>query len=1012
MKKAILIILLCSLSVVYGQLKTDTIQIKVLDQKQGLLQLNVKGLTQDKNDFLWIGTEDGLHRFNSYTFTPYIHNPKDSLSIADDHIRDIKAINDTLFIATNTKGILGYELSKDRFFSVINSTKTDLNFSYKVIQLHKNLLLFSTRNNIIFYNKKTNKSTVVTLPKTTKENIALDAQFITNEHILIATTNSGILNYNNNTQQITPVFPKIKSANCVLKNKNTIFIGNENGFFVLNSEKKELKKTLVNEPVRCFYKDKNLLYIGTKKSVYTYNLNNNSITYLIFKNDENKTFNPVEILNVLTDNKGNIWFGTEGEGLFYFSKYQKKFTTYKLRFPEFSNIEKISSFNFLKNNDSTLWVGHSFGIAKYNLINNTSKLYKQGIHNVIYTIKKDQNGTVWAGGFGSGLLKYNRTNDQFKAYKFNKNNKKGIPDNEVIEIIPITENKLWVATWTAGIHEFDIQKEEFSPVLINNKQINRARISFIDSKKNIWLGTDEGLYKVEKDSVRRFTVSLSKTKKLSSNRIFSIKEDKNGTMWIGTSAGLTKMDTNYNTTLYYKQEGLPNDFIYSVTIDEQSNIWVSTNYGISVLNTKTEKFKNYTDKDGLQNTEFNGKAGYQDEFGNFYFGGINGFNIFNPEKINETPFIPKVYIESVELFNKPIHKNETFASSLTFKSSENVLTFNYVAVNFLNPEKVLYQYKMEGFDTNWRPITSKKATTYTNLNPGTYVFKVKATNDIGVWNNEPTVLKIIITPPWYAKWWAKLLFLISFITLITAFYLRKTAKLRRDKIVLESMVNQRTLELRTKNKSLEKSYKTAEKQRNNIQFLMKELNHRVRNNLQIISSLLNIQANSTQNKETEAILKVAKNRILSIAHVQSILSSDDETIDLGEFVKEISSKIITTLADENMLNFRTVYYTEPIKKYPNTHTTLIGLILNELITNTCKYAFKTENENNLLTIKCTQNSEYIKIEVSDNGVGYCKSTMRNNSLGLELINEMVMQLNAKIETTTNEGVTNIILISR
>lgn len=1006
MKKAILITFFSFCSLVFSQVEVDTLQVKILDQKQGLLQLNIKGLTQDKNDFLWGGTEDGLHRFNSCEFIPYIHNPKDSLSISDDHIRDVKAVNDTLFIATNTKGIVGYQLSKNIFFNIFNNNK--YNFTHKIIKLNKEKLLFSVKNNFILYNLKNKESEIIQLPKTTKENLVLDAQLVNAENILIATTNSGVLNFNVKTKELTPKFTKIKSANCVFKDEEKIFIGTENGLFISNQN--TVKKTIIKEPVRCFYKKDNLLYVGTKKSVYKYDLVKNEITYLIFKSLKNKVYNPVEVLTILSDKKGNIWFGTEGEGLFYFSKYQKKFNTYKLKFKEFANIEKISSFNFLKNRDSTLWIGNSFGIAKYDLKTHASKVYKAGRHNVIYTIKRDKNGVVWVGGFGSGLLKYDSVKDKFKTYKFNKSIKKGIPDNEVIEIIPINKNKLWIATWTAGIHEFNIEKEEFLPVLIKNKQINRARISYIDSQENIWLGTDEGLYKITKEATFHFTSELPKTKKLSSNRIFNIKEDSKGNIWVGTSAGLTKIDKNYNTTIFYKQEGLPNDFIYSINIDDSDNIWVSTNYGISVLNVSTLKFKNYTDKDGLQNTEFNGKAGYQDEFGNFYFGGVDGFNIFSPKSINETPYTPKVYIESVELFNKPINKNEIFANSLTFKSSENVLTFNYVAVNFLNPEKVTYQYKMEGFDSNWRPITKDKSTTYTNLNPGEYTFKVKATNDIGIWNEKPTELKIQITPPWYAEWWAKLMFVLSLLAIVMLFYLRETTKLKRAKIALENIVAQRTLELTNKNKSLEKSYKTADEQRKNIQFLMKELNHRVRNNLQIISSLLNIQANSSANKETEEILKVAKNRILSIAHVQNILSSDSENVDLGEFIKEISSKIINTLSDENMLNFKTEYNIESVKNYPSTNTVLIGLILNELITNTCKYAFKTNDDKNLLTINCKKSKGVIKIEVSDNGVGYVKSKIRKNSLGLELISEMSRQLNAKLITKNGNGVTNIILI--
>mgnify|MGYP000657498591 CR=1 FL=1 len=241
--------------------------------------------------------------------------------------------------------------------------------------------------------------------------------------------------------------------------------------------------------------------------------------------------------------------------------------------------------------------------------------------------------------------------------------------------------------------------------------------------------------------------------------------------------------------------------------------------------------------------------------------------------------------------------------------------------------------------------------------------------------------------------------------------IRKGNKLKKDKIKLEKTVQERTIELTEKNDSLEKSYTLTKKQKENIAFLMKEMNHRVRNNLQIISSLLNIQANSTQNTETKGILTVAKNRILSIAYIQSILNTDSQNIDLCDFIKEVSEKINQTLSNnDDNLKFKQVYNIQSIKGYSNTNLSLIGLILNELITNTHKYAFKEYSKNNTLTVSCKKTIKFIEIEIKDNGIGYTSDNIKNSSLGLELIAEMVSQLNAKLITDTTNGVSNKILI--
>ena len=774
MKKITLLTFLFILNNVFSQIKKEVINVTVLGQKQGLLQLNIKGLTQDKQGYIWAGTEDGLHKFNAYNFKQFTHNPKDSLSIKDDHIRDLKAVNDTLFIATNTQGIIGYKFSENRFFEIYKSTKNnDLLFGHVVAKFSNKKMIFSTKNNLIIYNQQTKKTNFVNLPTSKKENIALDFFKIDSNNILLATSNSGILNLNITSLKTSPFFDKITNTSAIYKNNETLFIGTPTGLKIVDVNNK-LHNTSIKSFVQCFYKIADELFIGTKEGLYKYSLSTKEITQITLKNNNNETIFPINIIKIISDEKGNIWFGTEGEGLFHYSKYQKKFKTINIKLKEFPNVQKISSFNFLNDHDSTLWIGTGLGMVKYYQKSKKFKFYNETKGNLIYTIKKDFNNTIWAGGFSTGLLKYNPEKDSFTPLLHDKKNKTTIADNEVIEIIPIDKNTLWVATWNVGVFKFDIPSEKFTPILIKNKHLSRTRISFVDSNKNIWLGSDEGLYKVAKNDTTHYTFELNEKKKISNNRIFAIKEDSKGNYWVGTASGLTKIDTNENTTRYYKQQGLPNDFIYSITIDKKDNVWVSTNHGVSVLDVTKNTFKNYTDKDGLQNIEFNGKAGFKDKKGNFYFGGIGGINIFNPETINENPHSPKVYIESVELFNKPINQNILFNNNLEFKSSENVLTFNYAALNFINSEKVLYQYKMEGFDSEWRPVTKDRTTTYTNLNPGNYIFKIKATNDVGVWNNSPTTLNIKITPPWYAQLWFRITAFFSVLFSIVLFYFYKT----------------------------------------------------------------------------------------------------------------------------------------------------------------------------------------------------------------------------------------------
>ena len=988
----------------------DTLHVNHIGQEHGLLQLNVKDMALDELGYLWAGTEDGLHRFNGYEFKVYLHNPMDSTSLKDDHIRGLLFTNDTLWIATNSSGISGFLPSENRFFSLIKNADPDLNISYKIMCLDENFILFSVKNNLILFNRRTKKSEIIKLPETKKESYTSAILKIDNDTYWLANTN-GILAFNSETHQFQKTtILEGENIKCFYKNDQRIYIGTEKGLFIYNITTQQISKTPLSFSINCFNKiSDRQFYIGTDSGLFLYDVLEESITPFVLKMKDNKLQEKIDINQIINDKKGNLWIGSDGEGLFHYNSFQKKFNTIKLSLKEYPLMNNISSFQFLKGKDSTLWIGTKYGIVKYFHKNKHFKLYATEGNPLIYAITKDKSNTIWAGGFTTGLLKYDADTDSFKKIPSTKNS---LPDNDIVDIIPVDNNTLWVSTWAGGIHKFNIKTAQFEEVLINGERVNRARTSFIDSKGNIWLGTDQGVDKISKSgNIQNYSEESALDQKLSGNRVFSIQEDSIGNIWIGTNAGLTKLDVEQNkTTLFYKQKGLPNDFIYTILIAKNNDIWISTNFGVSVLDTKKNTFKNYTTSDGLQNNEFNGKAGYKDEFDNFYFGGISGINIFKVNDIKENPNVPDIYIESVDLFNTPLQKNELYKKSLEFKSDENVITFNFSALNYLNPEKCSYTYKMEGFDNNWRPITTNRSTTYTNLNPGEYTFKVKASNDVGVWNDVPATMDIVIIPPWYETALFKFSFILLFLLSGILFYLYKTTRLKKDKLKLEKIVSQRTQETLDKNKALKLAYNESEKQRDSIQFLMRELSHRVKNNLQIISSLLNIQANTIDNSQGIDALKMAKNRILAIAHIENKIAIEDETIRIDTFIKELSDSIIYAFSDDGQLKFN-ITYNLSNAHIKNINTTMIGLILNELITNTIKYAFDEFKPENVLNINCTIESNILKLIISDNGKGYSQEKdVLPKSLGIELVREMVNQLKATIVINSAKGTENIIEI--
>ncbi|HKJ49445.1 MAG TPA: two-component regulator propeller domain-containing protein, partial [Christiangramia sp.] len=538
----------------------DTLYANYIGQEEGLLQLNVKDLALDNEGFLWAGTEDGLHKFNSYEFKAFLHDPEDNSSIPDDHVRGILHTNDTLWIATNSRGIIGFKPSEMKFFNFQSENNNpNLNTSYKIFNLNVSKIMFALKNHVVIYDRKERTSREIALPKNNKDVSVTSVLPISKDEFWLGSTSNGILKLNLSSNKIEKL-EFLQNANDVhlFKHNDLIFAGTKNGLFKIS--KNLLPELILEEKsIKSFYKlDQKTIFIGLETGLYRFNIETGEFASIVFSDQNNKTLKVFDINKILGDEKGNIWIGTEGDGLIHYNIFQKKFSTLKIKLKEYPNKEDISSFQFLKGRDSTLWIGSKWGIVKYFHKNGNFELYKKPTNALIYTIIEDQTGNIWSGGFTTGLLKYDADTDTFESI----NNPK-LKDNDVINIIPISERKLWVCTWAGGIYEYHIGKNEFEEIEIDGKRINRARTSLIDNEGNIWLGTDEGAYRINKEGeTSRYFSKDSIKGTLSGNRIFDIKQDSNNNIWLGTNSGLTKLNLNTGeSNRFFKQKGLPNDFI-------------------------------------------------------------------------------------------------------------------------------------------------------------------------------------------------------------------------------------------------------------------------------------------------------------------------------------------------------------------------------------------------------------------------------------------------------------------
>ncbi|MGB7787007.1 MAG: two-component regulator propeller domain-containing protein [Salinimicrobium sp.] len=987
----------------------DTLRVAHIAQKENLSQLNVLQFDFDDNGYLWAGTEDGLNRFNGYRMKTFTQTASEGAGLTDDHIRGLLYSNDTLWLGTNTQSIEAYIPSRDKFLHFNKKDKIaddpSLSYTHGIFELNDKYLMASALKNCILIDRSSLEIQVLPLPSSSVNDYVLSLSKTEDGNYLLGTYFNGILKLDLDRKSIedlsefnsfddNPVHAMQKTS------EGDLFIGSQKGLFYYSFSSGCLQQIGDQEVnVRSFYDwDEEHFLLGCSSGLKFLNKGSREIKEVVLAGYDKELFSPVEILQIKRDAGRGIWMGSQGKGLFYYHPARQKFTPKRIRLPNEPERDYISIFNFLKE-DKNLWLATTIGYVKHDLETGKYKLYrKDGLG---YTLVKN-NGQIWGGGFNQGLEKYNREKDLFEEVT----PRTDIPDRDIAEIVSITSDSLLVNTWSSGIYSVDPNNFESHQLKINGKDLHRARASFKAKDGTIWLGSDDGLFRIKAGKTKKYEHLASSKNSLSNNRVFSITQDAKNNLWIGTAKGLNKLDLeNDSITRYLEQPGLPNDFIYGVLADNHDNIWVSTNRGLSKLEPATGTFTNFTEQDGLQNNEFNGKSAYKDDRGFLYFGGMNGFNVFHADSIPVNEYVGKTIIEDVELFGSPIDENIIYTDSISFNYDENVITFNFTSLNYLLPEKNRYQFKMLGFDKKWRPITKERTTTYTNLNPGTYTFLVRGSNNDLVWG-KPDALFLTIRAPWYATVYFKIFLTMAVLLLITSIYLIRYNQKKAENLRLQKMVEGRTAELQKSNEDLGTAMTLAQEQKNNITFLMQELNHRVKNNLQLIASLLDIQKEGISDELAKNNLQAAQNRLFTIATIHDLLSekSHGQNFKLDLFITTLANELVQFMDAKVNLQLEL----EPLEVNKKCITPL-GIIINELVTNTLKHAFQDGQEKKQISIRLSKENNVAKLEYLDNGIGIAENIRnRDGSLGMKLIGNLAQQLKGDMVIKDDNG-THIII---
>ena len=1051
-------LILLSVSVAYSQPKR--LQFTHITNDDGLSSSVVTSILQDHKGLVWIGTFDGLNRYDGFGFMVYRNNSADSSSLTNNVVRTIiEDHNKNLLIGTQ-RGLCLYDRDKNRFINYMIDKSSPLRGIDCVVSVIEedslgNLWL-ATNIGLIYFDRVKNQIINYIHDPNNPGSLSYDfteAVLIDRNNRLWITTRKGLnlflpetgtFKHITRSENETDDLSDISFRDMTEDREGNLWFGSNVGLYCMKSNSDDKNTNLIHysyDP-----KDKYSLSINQIKSLYVDNSDNlwigtengglnlfdrdNNRFWHYFKDDyDPKSLNNESIQTIYQDRIGNLWIGTFTGGLNIAMGKRDAIISYQnLPGAPFS-LSHNTVTCFLEDHNDQIWVGTDGG--GLNLFNGQTNRFRRFnmensrlSSNAILCILEDSNNQIWFGSWAGGLIRYNTNNKSFTSLT-TKNS--GILDNNIYAMAEGYNNDLWLGSFEHGLIHYQIKENRFTDYTMENSGLINNMIIKIKnfSKGRLLIGTTNGVQIFTPDE-NRFITYLSdpnNSNSLSYPTTTDILVENDSCVWIGTRNGLNRFNPNTGSFIrYYEQDGLPGNVIKGLILDKSGVLWVTTGNGVCRFKNKNQNIKNFTRDDGLQGNEFSERSILQTRSGSLFMGGTKGFNIVYPEKIAENKNIPDILITDFKLFNKsvepsfensPLVRNITETKTLTLSHKQSVLTFYFAVMDFTAPEKNQYAYKMEGFDKDWIFSGNKREATYTNLNPGEYVFHVKGSNNDNVWNEIGTSIEIRVLPPWWNTLWFKLIFATAIIFSLVSIVLLRFQRLKNQKLLLEKLVAIKTSELNESNASKDKFFSIIAHDLKNpfssiiglSEMLIEEIKSSDNQAIKEYSGLINVSAVRTF-RLLENLLEWANTQRGKTSFTPVSLNLNELfNEDFGIFLELAKGKNIqlknsirdnlTILADKNMLK----------------------TILRNLISNAIKFTHK----NGKVEVNAIIENQYLKISIIDNGIGMTKEIIeklfkidanlstrgteneKGTGLGLILCKEFVERHGGKIWVESEDG---------
>ncbi len=1007
--------------------EVNDIHFSQLSTRDGLSRSTIISITQDHNSIMWFATFDGLNRYDGYAIKVYRNESENEHSLMHDVLRSLYVDKDGILWVGSQVGISEYIYEKDHFNNYPCVTNEDESVQvHAIIDFTDDELLLGTEAGLLVFDKKTKEFR--DFPQLLAIKSAIHSLAKINQNILIGSVD-GLYIYNHNQKFLTKahdVFDGVTIQAILPQSESKIWIGTEGeGLFLYNLNTREFinyrhnpsdKYSISSNYIRSLTFDSQLhLWIGTFNALSIKTESNEHFTNYFHDPMKEGSLSHHSIRSIYMDTQGGMWLGSFYGGVNYYHPLKNKFDHLQQN-PYLQTLNDRIISCMLEDEDGRIWIGtNDKGINIYDPKNGSFEYINKentptfASNNVKAFLFSKDNKHLYIGTHGGGLLKLNKQTKKVERIVDEK--------NKMANVYALTYGKngdvavgslagLFVYSEADGaIREYDLSVMT-TPIVFDLK---------LDSKGRLWIGGDKsiGVYNYHTQEFKVFK-SNEYNGSLINSAVNFIFEDSKKRIWIGTQGGLNLYKENGSFQLYNKESGLPGNMTVGMLEDSYGRLWISTNEGLSCFNPERTSFKNYSEVDGLLFRQFNSYSYCQSQSGLMYFGGINGITYFYPELLIDNPYAPAPGISKIIVQNREVlpfddtgilQSNILETKEIRLKPEQSSFTIEFFVTNYLAGKHNQFAFRLDGVDKTWNYTTENRQVSYRNLKHGKYVFKVKAANNDGKWNESPKELVIRVLPHWWETWWAIILYLLA--TAVAVWFVWRFVTQRR---VMDEQLRMERLE----------KEKIEEVNQMKTSFFI-NISHEFKTPLTLILSPLQEIIEKTTDKWQLSQLSYIQKNTNKLLHLVNQLM-DYRRAELGVFELKASRVKPQAQIVEIFNLFEKLAKRKKISFYVHDMTSgkevlidvnYLELILNNLLSN----AFKFTPEGGKITVRLDEDINYFILEVEDNGQGIPESKLAlifdrfyqangdsvGSGIGLSLVKRLVDFHHAKIQVESQVG---------